>query len=219
MKRKAWTQIGLLFIVMWGIWSLRYLGLDNVGPLSMLAGCAAGIVAARASGLGWAEIGIERPQWRDLRISFEAAGVILGVMLIAPAIVAVFGPLGTASAVDQASQLTLMAFIFDIIVFTWIATAIGEELFFRGLLLRHFQVGLGGGKLALAIAILLQAIWFGAGHVSQNLSGMILTGLMAVGLALVFVLRAGRSIWPLAMAHAAVNTVLLTITYINSSPN
>ena len=213
MKLGSWAQIAILFAIMWGIWSLRYLGVDNVGPLSMLVGGLVGVILARISGLGWADIGFKRLQWRDLRISFEAAGVILLVMLLSPLVIAVFGPVGTASAVAQAQQISLSAFVFDIIVFTWIATGFGEEVFFRGLLLRHFQAGLGGSRAALALAIILQAVWFGAGHVSQNLSGMILTGLIAVGLALLFVFRTNRSIWPLAFAHAAVDTTIFSVTY------
>jgi hypothetical protein len=43
-------------------------------------------------------------------------------------------------------------------------TAIGEELFFRGLLLNKFTTLFGGGRWALVLAVLSQAIRFGAGH-------------------------------------------------------
>ena len=108
---------------------------------------------------------------------------------------------------------TLFVFLLDIVFGVWIAAAIGEEIFFRGLLLPKFAALFGGGRLTLALAVLAQAIWFGAGHISQGLSGMIMAGAIGAVLGAFFLTRARRALLPLIIAHGMIDTVWVTIHY------
>jgi hypothetical protein len=108
---------------------------------------------------------------------------------------------------------TLSEFLLDIVLGVWIGAAIGEELFFRGLLLTKFTTLFGGGRLALVLAVLAQAIWFGAGHVSQGVSGMIMAGTIGAVLATFFVTRGRGALIPLMIAHGLIDTVSQTIYF------
>ena len=108
---------------------------------------------------------------------------------------------------------TLSGFLLDIFFGVWIGAAIGEEVFFRGFLLTKFTALFGGGRLALALAVLAQAVWFGSGHVSQGLSGMIMAGAIGAVLGTFFLIRARRALLPLIIGHGFVDTVSQTIHY------
>jgi hypothetical protein len=95
----------------------------------------------------------------------------------------------------------------------WIGAAIGEELILRGFLLSKFTTLFGGGRLALVLAVLAQAIWFGAGHVSQGVSGMIMAGAIGAVLGAFFLTRARGALVPLIIAHGLINTTTQTMNY------
>jgi hypothetical protein len=109
---------------------------------------------------------------------------------------------------------TLSGFLLDIVFGVWVGAAIGEELFFRGMLLSKFTTLFGGGRSALVLAILAQAIWFGAGHASQGVSGMIMTGVIGAVVGTYFLTRGRRALIPLMIGHGLVDTVSQTIYFI-----
>ena len=91
----------------------------------------------------------------------------------------------TQSAVLTQQPESISGFLLDIVFGVWIGAAIGEELYFRGLLLTKFTALFGGGRWALVLAVLAQAIWFGAD----------------------FVTRGRRAVIPLMIGHGFVDTV------------
>ena len=108
----------------------------------------------------------------------------------------------------------LLYFLFDIFILTWIFTAIGEEVFFRGFLLSRFQILFGNLPQAPILAVLAQAIWFGSGHMSQGLTGILITGLIGFVLGIYFIRqKEPRSLVPLILAHALVDTFVLSANY------
>jgi hypothetical protein len=109
----------------------------------------------------------------------------------------------------------LSGFLLDIFFGVWIGAAIGEEVFFRGFLLARFTTLFGGGRLALALAVIAQAIWFGSGHISQGISGMIMAATIGLVLGVFFLTRARRALLPLIIGHGMVDTVSQTIFYLN----
>jgi hypothetical protein len=67
----------------------------------------------------------------------------------------------------------------------------------------------------LVLASLLQAIWFGAGHASQGLTGMLMTGAVGFVLALVFLTRMNRNLWPLVIAHGTIDSAVLAFNWMS----
>ena len=212
MRKAAILDVVILLVIFWSIWALRFVEVGHSGALTVGVGGLVGIFLIRRRNIAWAEIGFRAPRRADLRLSFEAAGVVGLTYLAAPLIISVFGPMSPSSAItDQPTDL--LGFLVDILIFTWLAAGLGEEFFFRGVLFHRLRDFLGGGVVAVIAAAGLQAVWFGAAHVSQGLSGMVLTGLMGFGLGLFFCFRAERSLFPLILAHAAINTAVLSFSY------
>ena len=215
MRQEALADLILLAIVFWGVWSLRFLGVENVGAWTVGAAGVVGLLTLRRRGVTLAEVGLRAPTGRDFRLSFEVAGLIGLLSLETPLWIAVFGARETPEFLGAGPQ-TLEDFMIDLVFFTILATGLGEEFVCRGVLLERFQALFGGGKTAAGAAALAQAVWFGAGHAGQGLAGMAATGTIGLALAIYFLTRARRSLWPLIMAHAAVNTTIVTLTFLAS---
>jgi membrane protease YdiL (CAAX protease family) len=207
--------LDLLFLlgVFWAAWSLRFLGVAQIGTVSMIATCAVGLIILRRRGIEWKEVGLKRPSRKDIPLAFQAAGVVVAAYLSTPVLTFLLGPLTPSTAIEQ-QPLSLLGFVVDIVLFAWLGAALGEELAFRGVILHRLRALFGSGKGSDVTAAGVQAVWFGLGHSSQGAAGMALTGLMGFGLALFFLWRAKESLTPLVLAHGAINTIALTINYL-----
>ncbi len=216
MQKRAFFDLLILAVIFWSVWALRFYGVENIGLWTMVAGVGAGSVLMYLRNERPAGIGCRRPE--SLKFILTRAGELAFLIFIVT--VAGFGiftalgyPPQSGSAIQQQPD-TPAYFILDIVFGVWVGAAIGEEVFFRGMLLRKFRQLFGGSKRALALAVIAQAVWFGSGHASQGLGGMIVTGLLAVTIAVYFVTRAKQNLAPLIVAHGFVNTLTLTVSYI-----
>ncbi len=176
-------------------------------------------------GTGAALLAWRKETWRDLGLrtggdagfvmskagEFSILTLVTGFVVIGIATVIGYPP--SQSAVLTQQPDTLIPFLLDIVFGVWIGAAIGEEIFFRGFLLTRFTTLFGTGRYALPLAILAQAIWFGSGHASQGVSGIIMTGAIGVVVGAFYVTRARRSLIPLIIGHGFVDTVSLTINF------
>ncbi len=213
MKKAALFDLLILSAVFWSAWALRFAGVSNIGAITMAAGGAVGAFLMLRRKITLEAVGLRPLRWRDFARSFEALGVIgVNYLIVAPILISLLGPLQTSSALSEQPQ-NLSEFLLDIVLFTWIAAAFGEEFFFRGMVLSRFRTLFGGGVAAGFVAALAQAVWFGAGHASQGITGIVLTGAIGFSLAIYFLTRAEKSLTPLIIAHAAANTMTLTFAY------
>jgi len=215
MKKAAFLDLILLAVIFWGVWSLRFADVSNIGALSMMATGIAGVAIMLTRRISLSDVGLKRPRRRDGWLALQAMTAVGVVYLSVPLWIALFGPLQASGALASPPQ-TLNAFLIDIAIFTWLGAALGEEFAFRGIILNRFQALFGGGRMAAIFAALAQAVWFGAGHAGQGLTGMVVTGLIGLALALVFLFRAERSLFPLIIAHGVINTTVLTISYFSA---
>ena len=217
MKKHAFVDLVIVGVVFWATWALRYVGVANIGVWTMLAagGAAAVIIVIRKE--DWRNYGFRMPpslSWTFARAAeFAFLTFLIGAGLLT--LITVFGLTPTQSVVLSDQPDVLAYFLIDLIVGAWLAAGVGEEFFFRGFLLTRFQQAFGGGRIALAAAVIAQAIWFGAGHASQGAGGVIAITLLAVFLGVYYITRGRRIIWPLMLGHAFVDTVSLTINYVN----
>ena len=133
---------------------------------------------------------------------FIGGGALLKAIGIAPP--AVSGVMGFAS---QSPQL----FALWIVAVAWAGAGFGEEVLWRGFLMdRLSRLPVIGSSTALVVII--QAVIFSLPHLYQGLGGMLITG--AVGLLLGWLrLRSGGVIWACVIAHASVDTIMLSLGY------
>ena len=215
MRNRAFVDLIVIGIAFWGVWSLQFVGVGNIGLWCVLA----------SVGTGAALLALRKDSWRDLglrlggdaRFVLSRSGEFTILTLVTGAVV-----LGIATAIgyppSQSTVLTeqpdaLPGFVLDIVFGVWVGAAIGEEVLFRGFLLSRFESLFGGGRPGLALAILAQAVWFGAGHASQGVSGMIMTGVIGAVVGTFFLTRARRALVPLIIGHGVVDTVSQTLYF------
>ena len=215
MRTRAFVDISILGLVFWGVWSLRFAGVENVGFWTMLAsvGTGAALLALRKE--SWRDFGLRAGGDARFVLSKAAEFTIL-TLVTGGAVIGLATAIGyppSESAVLTQQPDTLSGFLLDILFGVWIGAAIGEEIFFRGFLLKKFATLFGGGRLALALAVLAQAVWFGSGHISQGVSGMIMAGAIGAVLGVFFLTRARRALVPMIIGHGIVDTVSQTIYF------
>ncbi|MDH3589770.1 MAG: CPBP family intramembrane metalloprotease [Gammaproteobacteria bacterium] len=215
-RRSAFIDISIVGVVFWSVWSLRFAGVQNVGLWTVLAsiGAGAGLMALRNE--SWRDFGLRTGGDTRFVVSraaeFAGLAFFTGIAVIGIATAIGYPPSKSAVLVQQPD--TLSGFLLDLLFGVWIGAAIGEELLFRGFLLTKFTSLFGDGRLALSLAILAQAIWFGAGHISQGISGMIMAGTIGAVVGVFFVTRARRALLPLIIGHGFVDTVSQTIYFL-----
>ena len=216
MRTRAAADLLVLGLVFWGVWSLRFAGVDNVGIWSILAGVGTGAVLVALRGEPWHELGLRAGG--DLRfVLSRASEAAVLALVVGSAVVALATALGyppTQSSVLTNQPGSLSGFLLDILFGVWIGAAFGEEIFFRGFLLKKFATLFGSSRLGLASAVLAQAVWFGAGHPSQGIAGMIMAGTIGAALGLFLLTRAKGALLPLILGHGFIDTVSQTINFL-----
>ena len=75
----------------------------------------------------------------------------------------------------------------------------------------------GGGKIAFAVAALLQAGLFGLAHAYQGPAGMVSSGFIGLALAVIY-LSTKRNLWIPIFAHGLIDTIGLTLLWAGVLP-
>ena len=100
----------------------------------------------------------------------------------------------------------------SLFVYMWVSAAFGEEIVFRGYLMRQFTKFFGSSKLSLVINILLFGVLFGFMHAYQGISGQILSGVTGMILAVIFHLRK-NDLWFNIILHGFIDVTALVFIY------
>lgn len=144
-------------------------------------------------------------------------GFALGI-LMALASTVVFEPLAerlTGKSHDFSSYENLrgnFTLLLKWIPFVWLWVSVIEEVVFRGFILKGLITILGGGYLGIVTGLFLSSIIFGLPHMYQGKSGVLSTGIVGLGLGLIFVI-AGFNLWLLIMTHGVTDTMGLAMIY------
>lgn len=89
-----------------------------------------------------------------------------------------------------------------------------EEVLYRGFMIHRLTAVFGGGRWALYAAALLNALPFGLIHYEWGFGGIILTTVMGAVMGLMYLVTK-RNLWPLIMAHAIMDAILISTLYFN----
>ena len=212
----AMTVKALISLVLW-----RY-----AGPLTLLTVLSGLTVYLRWRGLGWRHFGlIKLPKLKSwLLLPVQALFAIVAILATGvgtATIGAALGfefmgeePTGIMDRFGAVADGSLPHYLLWLAI-SILAAGLGEELFFRGYMINRLRDGLGSGVVMTALTVLLPAIYFGYGHFYyQGLRGLITTGLIGLSLGLLFLIYK-RNLWPLVIAHAAVDCLAFTALYFN----
>lgn len=98
--------------------------------------------------------------------------------------------------------------IISLLALVWVSAAFGEEIVFRGYLMRQFIKFFGNSK----INIVLFGILFGWIHAYQGVTGQIITGIIGILLAIIFHIRK-YDLWFNIAVHGFFDTTALVFIY------
>jgi len=176
-------------------------------------------VTLRLNGERWSEIGFTRPENFGWAI---AVGVVAGVLMelfavyvTTPLISSFFGTEPNYSQFKEIRGNLILLFIF--LGLSWTLAAFGEEICFRGFLMKRLAQVFGESRVAWLAALLLSSILFGWGHTEQGVSGWIQEGLSGLILGLLF-LSAKRNLVVPIVAHGISNTLAFILIYFGRYP-
>ncbi len=100
----------------------------------------------------------------------------------------------------------------NLFVRIWISAAFAEEIVFRGYLMRLFTKFFGSSNISLVINILLLGLIFGLTHTYQGISGIFLSGITGMILAIIFHIRK-NDLWFNIAVHGFIDMVFLIYLY------
>lgn len=165
----------------------------------------------------WSRFGLERPApGRLAPMARRALLWTLGAFLLVD--------LALAPAVEQLTERRhdLSAFAalegdlfawLALTIFMWITAAFGEELVFRGFLQRELARLLGDGAPGRIAATGVTAVFFGAVHLYQGVSGIVTTGVMGLLLGILFWREGGRLL-PCILVHGFYDMIGITLIFL-----
>jgi membrane protease YdiL (CAAX protease family) len=167
----------------------------------------------------WRSIGFARPaSWGKAIALGVVAGValeLLAVYVTTPFIARLFDrqPDYSEFAGIRGNVGQLVFFL----VFSWIVAAFGEEICFRGFLMKRLARLFGETPAAWWVALILSSVLFGWGHTEQGVSGWIQEGLSGFLLGVLF-LASGRNLTVPIVAHGVSNSVAFVLIYFGRYP-
>lgn len=168
----------------------------------------------------WREFGMYRPSSWPLVIIF---GVVLGVgfqvfniYIFEPVLGSIF-----EEPIDLEQFTFLKGNLVDTIVMlvvVWLLAAFGEEIVYRGYLLKRLTDLLDGSKWAWIFAITFTSIVFGYfGHSYQGIVGAVEASVMATTTCILF-LMSRKNLWLPIIFHGSYDTISLVLVYLGYYP-
>ena len=94
----------------------------------------------------------------------------------------------------------------------WVTAAFGEEIIFRGFLMRQFVKFFGESRISLVMNIMVCCGLFGFMHMQQGITGQMIAGTTGALLALIFYFRK-YDLWFNVMVHGFFNTIGILTYY------
>lgn len=167
----------------------------------------------------WSTIGFYRPDnlWQSIAVGV-IAGVLMelfAVFITTPRISAIFGAEPDYSELkDIQGNLTLLLVFLGL---SWTIAAFGEEVCFRGFLMKRLAQVLHESRAAWVVSLLLSSALFGWGHTEQGVAGWIQEGLSGLLLGVLF-LATKRNLTVPITAHGVSNTLAFVLIYFGKYP-
>jgi membrane protease YdiL (CAAX protease family) len=216
-RRAAAVDLAILIAFMAAL-NLITLGMTEryAGPIT--ASCTVALITGLLwwRGKRWRDLGLRRPtrpRWLFAQVPVVLVAW-LGASAGAAALVGQYLPRPDTSARFGDLVGNLPATLWWIGI-GWLIGGFAEEMIFRGFFLNRLEALLRRGTRGSTMAVLLQAVLFGAVHVyNRGLFGLLVLG--AVGAVLgtsCLVLR--RNLWPVILAHGLGNTLGFLARYLD----
>jgi membrane protease YdiL (CAAX protease family) len=186
----------------------------RVLPNEVLILAALGLVSVRLRNGSWFAMGFRRPEsWRRIVLVAVAVAVIRivgGDYLLLPVLERFWPEPALPSDVEDIAGNLKMALLYLALV--WSFAAFGEEIAYRGYLMRRAAEMLGDSQQAWWLAVVIAAVLFGLGHWYKGMSGVIDSGFAGLLLGAAYLLT-GRNMWTCVLAHGFIDTIGVVALY------
>ena len=161
-----------------------------------------------------ADIGLKRPQsWpRTIGIGVLLAAIFFGAIYLSEK-AGLHRELSRFNSLQGNVNLTL-----TVALYVLVGAGFYEEFVYRGFLMQSLAMFFGGSRGGWWIALVIQALLFGASHAYQNPLGMLITGILGFLLGLV-VLLTGRNLWAAIIAHGLFDASRTILFYFTGPPH
>lgn len=166
-------------------------------------------------GGGWQTIGMTRPR-SILKTILQGIGlVILGLVMVGGLQAILMNPTGTTDAdlsrfnVVQGNLPLLLFWLVTI----WTTVAFGEEIVWRAFMMERLATLFGNVPYRGMLTVVISGVMFGLFHYYQGVVGIILSGLLGLIYATVY-LRMGRNLWVLIIGHGLTDTLSFIQLYL-----
>jgi membrane protease YdiL (CAAX protease family) len=170
--------------------------------------CVLGLLSAQLRDGSWKVMGFRWPvSWRRtilFALAAAAVRILLGTLLVDPVTAHFWPPAVAPSGMNEIAGHWKTALQWFGLI--WTFAAFGEEISYRGYLLRRAADVFGRSKAAWWAGVLVSAVLFGYGHHYKGPSGIIDSGMAGAVLATAYVLSEGN-LWVCILAHGFIDTV------------
>lgn len=179
----------------------------DIVPNEVIILSVLGLISVRLRDGKLSAMGFQRPaSWpRILLIALTAAAlrILVGQFLVEP-MTSLFWPKPTASALANEItgnvKIALLA-----LLLVWTFAAFGEEIAYRGYLLKRAADIGGRSAMAYWMGIVFVSILFGYGHYYKGPAGIVDSSVAGLILGTAYML-AGRNLWASILAHGFIDT-------------
>ena len=127
-KKAAIFDLLILFVVFWMVWSFRFLEIDNSGLYTVLISAIVAILLLRFRKINPIYIGMVKPDntKKLMQGIFSVMFLTFITQALGMGIAGALNALPTESSAIANQPDSVPAFLFDIVISTWIITALGE---------------------------------------------------------------------------------------------
>jgi membrane protease YdiL (CAAX protease family) len=160
-------------------------------------------------GKPFSALGFQRAKFKAKNLLLYAHLVAIGLFVLYVAALVPLIELLTGEPIDYSSMTQLKGDLPTTIVWlliVWATAAFGEEIIFRGYLMRQFVKFFGDSKISLAINILLCCSFFGYMHMQQGITGQLVAASTGALFSIIFYMRK-YDLWFMVIIHGVFNTL------------
>ena len=156
--------------------------------------------------------------------------LILKAVLATPVVVIIMSAVGTMVARTMGWQANLDNFVnlrghtlalTGWLAIVWTSAAFGEEMVFRGIVMRNFDGILrrsgASARIAPILGLLGSSLIFGLAHAYQGNAGIVMTAVAGLLYGTIYLLSPGN-LWPSVLVHGVTDTVGFVALYLGMSP-
>lgn len=193
-------------------------GTEIRGVTSVVSGALAAIGVVFARGGTLVDLGFKRPD-RWAMVPFQVSAILIvfvAMQMLVPLLVSSFISLPEPdlsrydSIAGNLGGAILMALVLPL------TASIPEEIIYRGFLMGRLSDIFGRDTGGAVLAVLIQALVFGAIHFQWGMGGMIVTVIMGIVWGTAFLL-CGRNLWVVILAHSGGHILFVIQLYFAES--